>query len=246
MEIVPKSRLIEAKQKRQEASKDAQLLRNRIALLRAEEEKAWKKIEQTRRRAAELTKLREDNSRSQQELRELALQAERELQASIQAKRELVQSIDSLQKKKEIAEQITEARRQEALQLKEEKQKWREITEKKKREELLEAIRKKEEVALQKEMLKTKKMMQRAEIEKITKERALEKLRAEEDMLRRSETDVQEMERLELELIQRLRNTQHLQKQAFEELEAALSGTTAAGGITSPLKQPSPPRPVHT
>ncbi|TMW63479.1 hypothetical protein Poli38472_002420 [Pythium oligandrum] len=241
MELVPKSRLIEAKQKRQEASKDALLLRNRIALLKAEEEKAWKKIEQTRKRAAELTKLREDNDRSQAGLRELAQVAERELQASIQAKRELVQSIDSLQKKKEVADQITEARRHEAQQLKEEKQKWREITEKKKREELLEAIRKKEEIVLQKEMLKTKKMLQKQEIEKITKERAQEKLRIEEENTRKHENEVQEMERLELELIQRLRNTQHLQKQAFEELEAALSGTASC--VSSPAKEPSPHRP---
>ncbi|GAB9472940.1 hypothetical protein Gpo141_00010105 [Globisporangium polare] len=235
----PKSKLIEAKQRRQEASKDALLLRNRIALLKAEEEKAWKKIEQTRKRASELLRVRENNDRSQAELRELAQLADRELQASISAKRELVLSIDSIQKKKEMGMQITEARRSEAHQLKEEKQKWREFTEKKKKEELMDAIRRKEEVAMQKEALRTKKLLHKAEIEKLTKERASEKIRAEEDLIRQRETEMQEMERMELELIQRLRNTQHLQKQAFEELEAALTGSGA--GLHSPGKEPASP-----
>ncbi|KAF1327118.1 hypothetical protein FI667_g7963, partial [Globisporangium splendens] len=215
-------------QRRQEASKDA--------LLKVEEEKAWEKIEQTRKRATELLRVRENNDRSQSELRELAQLAERELQASIQAKRELVLSIDSIQKKKEMGMQITEARRCEALQLKEEKQKWKEFTEKKKRDELQDAIRRKEEIAMQKEALKTKKLMHKQEIEKMTKERAMEKVRAEEDLIRKREMEVQEMERMELELIQRLRNTQHLQKQAFEELEAALTG--AGNGLHSPGKDP--------
>lgn len=219
------------------------LLRNRIALLKAEEEKAWKKIEQTRKRAAELLRLRENNDRSQFELRELAQLAEKELQTSILAKRELVLGIDSIQKKKELGMQITEARRCEALQLKEEKQKWKEFTEKKKKEELMDAIKRKEEIAMQKEALKTKKLIHKQEIEKMTKERAMEKVRAEEDLIRKRETEVQEMERMELELIQRLRNTQHLQKQAFEELEAALTGT--GNGHQSPGKEQLSPKQQH-
>jgi hypothetical protein len=231
-------------QRRQEAAQDALLLRNRIALLKAEEEKAWRKIEQTKKRAAELLKLRADNGRSQAELRELRELAERELQASIQVKRELVLSIDSIQKKKELGLQLTEARRCEAQQLKEEKQKWKEMTDKAKREELLEAVRRKEEIENQKEALRAKKLAQKHEVDKSTKERALERVRAEEEMLRQREQEVQDMERVERELIERLRSTQHLQKQAFEELEAALTGgagspspTCSIGVGRSPAKE---------
>ncbi|TYZ63810.1 hypothetical protein PybrP1_007342 [[Pythium] brassicae (nom. inval.)] len=231
---VPKSKLVEAKQRRQEASKDALLLRNRIALLKAEEEKAWKKIEQTRKRAAELLRVRESNDRSHAELRDLAQLAELELQASISAKRELVLSIDSVQKKKELGLQLTEARRSEALQLKEEKQRWKESADKQRQDELLDAIRRKDEVATQKEALRAKKLLLRHEAEKLSKARASEKVRAEEELTRQREAEVHAMERLELELIQRLRNTQHLQKQAFEELEAALTGSGA--GLHSPAK----------
>ncbi|KAL4137570.1 hypothetical protein PRIC2_001089 [Phytophthora ramorum] len=221
---IPKSRLIEAKQRRQDASKDALLLKNRIALLKAEEDKAWKKIEQTRRRATELLKLRQDNGRAHAMLKELAMEVECETQASIQLKREFVLSIDSIPKKKELSMQLTEARRCEALQLKEDKQRWKEAMDRQKRDELIDAIRRKEEIESQKEALRVKKILHKQDVDKNTRERALEKVRAEKEQARRHETEVQEMERQELELIQRLRNTQHLQKQAFEELEAALSG----------------------
>lgn len=42
--------------------RDAQLLANRIALLKQEEMKTWKKIEETRRRAAEVSRLKQKNA----------------------------------------------------------------------------------------------------------------------------------------------------------------------------------------
>merc|ERR1719382_517358 len=53
--------LTSAKEVRKRAELDAQLLANRIALLKQEEEKAWKKIEETRKRAMEITELRAQN-----------------------------------------------------------------------------------------------------------------------------------------------------------------------------------------
>merc|ERR1719287_26007 len=53
--------LTAAKEARKRAELDAQLLANRIALLKQEEEKAWKKIEETRKRAQEITPLRAEN-----------------------------------------------------------------------------------------------------------------------------------------------------------------------------------------
>merc|ERR1719299_16429 len=52
------STLSTAKEARKRAELDAQLLANRIALLKQEEEKAWKKIEETRKRASEIMELR--------------------------------------------------------------------------------------------------------------------------------------------------------------------------------------------
>merc|ERR1719253_894748 len=53
--------LTKAKEARKRAELDAQLLANRIALLKQEEEKAWKKIDETRSRAGEIVGLRSVN-----------------------------------------------------------------------------------------------------------------------------------------------------------------------------------------
>lgn len=56
-----RSNLTGAKEARKRAELDAQLLANRIALLKQEEEKAWKKIDETRKRANEIVGLRTQN-----------------------------------------------------------------------------------------------------------------------------------------------------------------------------------------
>merc|ERR550514_1077636 len=55
-----------AKEARKRAELDAQLLANRIALLKQEEEKAWNKINETRRRANEIITLRSQNEQKYQ------------------------------------------------------------------------------------------------------------------------------------------------------------------------------------
>lgn len=51
-----------AKKERQDVERDAQLLANRIALLKQEEVKTWKKIEETKKRASEVFKLKQRNN----------------------------------------------------------------------------------------------------------------------------------------------------------------------------------------
>ncbi|CAK4071307.1 unnamed protein product [Aphanomyces euteiches] len=216
-----KSKLLEAKQRRKDVSSDATLLQNRIALLKAEEARAWKKIEQTKKRAMELVKLRQEKEAYARERNALMTLAERELQAQQQSKREMVLASE----KKEIDQQILEQKRLEAQQLKEDKQKWRQFTEHKKRLELEEAVRRREDVLKQENQLKRARQAKQMEVERANKERAESIIRREEQAYHEKEMEVQEMERLEMELIQRLRNTQHLQKQAYEELENALSGS---------------------
>ncbi|RQM28102.1 hypothetical protein B5M09_007181 [Aphanomyces astaci] len=212
---MPKSKLLEAKQRRKDVSSDASLLQNRIALLKAEEARAWKKIEQTKKRAMELVKLRQEKENYARERTALMTQAERELHAQQQLKRELVLASE----KKEIDQQILDQKRSDAQQLKEDKQKWRQFTEQKKRLELEEAVRRREDVLKQENQLKRARQAKQ--------ERADNIIRREEQAFLDKEVEVQEMERLEMELIQRLRNTQHLQKQAYEELENALGGTNS-------------------
>lgn len=46
---------------KKKAADDAKLLANRIALLKLEEKKAWKKIEETKRKAEQVMKIRQRN-----------------------------------------------------------------------------------------------------------------------------------------------------------------------------------------
>ena len=56
-----RERYVAAKEQRKQADDDAKILANRIALLKAEEQKAWKKIDETRKRAREIMETRQRN-----------------------------------------------------------------------------------------------------------------------------------------------------------------------------------------
>lgn len=63
---------------KKKAADDAKLLANRIALLKLEEKKAWKKIEETKRKADQVMKIRERNNDDKQRKEQLRVQRERE------------------------------------------------------------------------------------------------------------------------------------------------------------------------
>ncbi len=62
-----KNQLTEAKLLRKKAEEDAQLLANRIALLQAEERKALKRIDETKKKANEISTIKKQNSLTQKE-----------------------------------------------------------------------------------------------------------------------------------------------------------------------------------
>jgi hypothetical protein len=64
-----KGQLLRLREARRLADRDAQLLANRIALLEAEEAKAWKKIKQTKERAENILTLRQEHQEERQEVR---------------------------------------------------------------------------------------------------------------------------------------------------------------------------------
>lgn len=53
--------LAEVKKRRKDIDRDAQLLANRIALLKQEEMKTWRKIEETKKRTNDITGLKKRN-----------------------------------------------------------------------------------------------------------------------------------------------------------------------------------------
>lgn len=210
------SRLLLAKQKRKDASHDAQVLKNRIALLKAEEHRAWKKIEQTRTHAAELTQRRHTNAVRNQEKRTWVKEQEQTLrathdrfQAQKQAKGRLPTSNQRL-------------RQNSVVHLKEAKQQWRRDIERARQIELREAIKKKEDIQHHQERVKLEREKERLVQKEKSRARAAARIDAEEISTKAQQSDIQKMEKLEMELIKRLRDTQVVQKEAYEELEHAL------------------------
>ena len=59
------TKYINNRQSRKQAEEDARLLQNRITLLRLEEKKAWKKIEETKKKAKDIMVLKQRNQENQ-------------------------------------------------------------------------------------------------------------------------------------------------------------------------------------
>ena len=70
--------LVATRLNKKKAADDAKLLANRIALLKLEEKKAWKKIEETKRKAEQVMKIRQRNE--DDKMAKHALRAQRELE----------------------------------------------------------------------------------------------------------------------------------------------------------------------
>ena len=61
---------------KKKAAEDARLLANRIALLKLEEKKAWKKIEETKRKAEQVMHIRQRNEQDRSRKDDLRRQRE--------------------------------------------------------------------------------------------------------------------------------------------------------------------------
>mmetsp|Transcript_131315 Transcript_131315/g.255850 ORF Transcript_131315/g.255850 Transcript_131315/m.255850 type:complete len:265 (-) Transcript_131315:143-937(-) len=213
-----------AKEARKRAELDAQLLANRIALLKQEEEKAWKKIEETRKRANEIVELRTQNElkfNAKEESYKAKWQSIRNAQAQNTMSREQAKAM-----RDETRRSLLDKKQQNAQNTKHQSQQI--LLQKKAREEADHDSNKQRSNYLKQMKDEAKRRMeenQLAQMEKIRED--CEARTAQEEALRaRTDSLVAKMEKEEMELIQRLQNTQSVQRSAYEELEAALGQTS--------------------
>jgi hypothetical protein len=73
--------LVATRMNKKKAQDDAKLLANRIALLKLEEKKAWKKIQETKKKAEQVIQIRERNYEEKQRKIEIRRQKEIEEEA---------------------------------------------------------------------------------------------------------------------------------------------------------------------
>ena len=215
-------RLTEAIQMRKRADEDARLLSNRIALLKQEEQKAMKKIEETHRKAQEIIEARNRNLREEQKRENLKKMREEQETIKIE------QSRLNRERTKNIKQQANQYKFDQVMQeiksLKVNKKNNMKTIEFRKFEDLSQKLLAKNKIKEQQREAeeKRKKFFQiKAEKARIDN---LKKAENENAKRKIKEEQVLKLEQLEMELIQRLQNTQILQKTAYEDLESALSG----------------------
>eukprot|EP01017_Pseudomicrothorax_dubius_P002889 TRINITY_DN10262_c0_g1_i1.p1 TRINITY_DN10262_c0_g1~~TRINITY_DN10262_c0_g1_i1.p1 ORF type:complete len:299 (+),score=82.99 TRINITY_DN10262_c0_g1_i1:45-941(+) len=213
--------LVELQSDRKRNQNDAQILANRISLLRLEEEKTRKKIEQTKKKALEIVLLRQDvvEQRKQREEVRLRLQEERE---EIAAKARECKERDR-KKIQEMRELLLRQKRHEMLEIKKQTHDIQEVVQSHRQQQQeknkmkREAVRQSEEqvLALRKE-LKDKRLQE-------GKSNYEERQKDEEGKNGTLVKKIEQLEKEEKELLSKLTNTQSVHQMAYNELRLALS-----------------------
>lgn len=216
--------LVQAKEARKLVEQDAQLLANRIALLKQEEEKAWKKIRQTKARAGEIVRLRAEN-----EARVLERQAAaQELSQQQQEVIERHYHEKELQRKARQRLQATKERekRRMAQEVKAAKALHKREVEKQRKADVLKARRTKAAIKMDREAARKRREASERERLKRNKVEYDRRVAAEERLRQAKEGEVSRLEALEMQLIERLKKTQAQQQKAYQDLEVALAGSS--------------------
>ncbi|ETV70623.1 hypothetical protein H257_13993 [Aphanomyces astaci] len=212
-----------AKSKRKQAEYDAKLLANRLALLQQEEVKAWRKIEQTREKAAQILEHREEIVKKQQD--KYMLLHEKEQHVRVATKKHKLAAKTSVIRKRQAAISVISKKYQEVESVKTERRRLKQEKEQQAMDDVKRAKEMRQRVRQQEDEMRKKKVKEKMTVEKQVVARYQKNVEDEETQWREQQKRVAEMERAEMELIQRLQSTQLLQRQAYDELEKALVRT---------------------
>ncbi|KAF0687522.1 Aste57867_20761 [Aphanomyces stellatus] len=212
-----------AKSKRKQAEYDAKLLANRLALLQQEEVKAWRKIEQTREKAQQILEHREEIVKKQQDKHMLLHEKEQTIRTA--TKRHKLAAKTSVIRKRQAAISVISKKYQEVETVKTERRRLKQEKEKQIVDDVMRAKEKRERVRKMEDEMRKKRAKEKMAADKQIVQRYRKNVEDEEVQLRAQQRRVADMERAEMELIQRLQSTQLLQRQAYDELEKALVRT---------------------
>lgn len=216
--------LTAAKESRKRAELDAQLLANRIALLKQEQLKAQKRIDETKNRAGEIMALRVQNEKkvlAKEEYYRSKWESIRAMQAQNaymkdkqKANKEAVKQALETTKKAQVAA-LKHSSQGHLMQKRQREQEERENNQAR-----MILIKKQKEEGGRRRVLANSGKLEQCRYD-------YEARMATEEMMRaRTEALVAQMEKEEMDLIGKLQMTQTQQRQAYEELEAALGATS--------------------
>lgn len=228
--------LLVEKRARQLAEDDAHKLYNRIRQLQKEEEKAQRRIEETQRKAQEVSSLRERNEARQAERQhrqqDLAARVEQQRRQNLRAKEinvrnRVASECKVLAERAEAAQQTKE----ETLEIQRAIGELRELHRARAQEKKDAVLRMHAEGGCKLQQFRAAKLnMGQEEYER--------RLREEMDMKAQKEQEIARLTQLEAEALERLRQKQQEQQRANEQLEALLT----AGMPARSTKQRRTPR----
>jgi hypothetical protein len=230
-----KTRLLESKQMRKKAEEDALLLANRIALLQVEEKKAIKKIEDTRKKAKEIMDLKARNAEQQRQKEELRRQREEdELRKMQNNKFQKQQSKDNYESNRS---NLMMKLKNDVDEMRKTKKDTKTAFHSTKEDEWNKNLESVKAVRTQHQDLHEKKKKQMEETKTKARLEYEGKIKQELTIREQTEEKIARLERQEMELIQRLQNTQNMQKEAFDTLEKALGSNTTQGLSKSAISE---------
>lgn len=232
------SNILNQKRLRKLAEEDALRLYNRVRQLQKEEERAQKRIQDTKKKAKEIVKLRERNEIKQQEKE----QRYDELQAEVERQR-----IENLRLKEETIKNRTETENKIYTE------KLAVVQQTKEERAEIERMIAETRILARKKALEQKEAVRKAQQEgeqRLQQYKAQRLQMAQEDYERRlqeemeakfqKEKEIQKLAQLELDLIERLKQKQLEQRTAYEQLQSVLS---LGGSRNSTPKQNHPDSP---
>ncbi|KAG8464949.1 hypothetical protein KFE25_012312 [Diacronema lutheri] len=212
---------LSAKLSEKRAEQDLELLRNRIRMLRMEEAKAKAKVGETKKRQEEILAVRARNEQHAQRRAEQRFMDDEKLRR--QREERLTKKTEEKLAVKARFDQMYAARREEAVKRKEEEAQNERMLRSLRDEEVAKAQQRREQILAQQRRAQSELGRQRQEQQQALIHNFLKMIADEEARRREIEAEISEMEKDELEQIEKLRRLQDEQRQSFDELEFALA-----------------------
>lgn len=212
--------LAQYKNRRKRVQQDVDLLHNRIKMLRLEEERAMKKIQETRKKANQIMELKKQNDmKYEQKLKQKERQHKRLNMKKGKRYEEAKQRRIDIEERKNA---IRNERRNVAQSLR-----MRRKQNERRKFEYLQDLRMKN--MAKKELIKTQERQAYVKLQNFkqrqldsTKQQNQDLVINEKDLIKQRELEAQKLERLEAELLQNLQQTQNMEREAFNQLENAM------------------------
>lgn len=219
------STLGDARLARKSAELEVKALENRILLLKKEEEKAKQKLSQTKKRAEEIIKLREEALERKKETAKLRSSNQDGFVSNdpeVIKKRFIEKELSKAARRRNLKEAF-ESKRAGAIEFRSEKKRFEDSALEQKKEMQDEAKRKKEAIKIEREEAARKIKLEKERLREQAREEYNRKIEEEKETAKELERKAKKLQELEVEMMKRLQHTQDIQRKAYDELEGALS-----------------------